>query len=49
MAFVTKSGGTAASFDEAVKTACEDRYEDAKMTREKREMKKPGMEHQHPK
>jgi nitrous oxide reductase accessory protein NosL len=48
--FIKENGGTAASFDDAVKFAYEDMYQDTKMIREKRKMKKSGgMEHQHPK
>jgi nitrous oxide reductase accessory protein NosL len=48
--FVKESGGSAATFDEAVKFAYEDMYQDTKMIREKRKMMKSGgMGHQHPK
>jgi nitrous oxide reductase accessory protein NosL len=47
--FITENGGTLATFDEAIKLAYEDMYQDTKMIREKRKMKKTGMEHQHPK
>jgi len=46
--FMKENGGTLASFDEAVKFAYEDMYQDTKMIREKRKMKKMGGgEHQH--
>jgi nitrous oxide reductase accessory protein NosL len=47
--FIKENGGTLATFDEAIKLAYEDMYHDTKMIREKRKMKKSGMEHQHPK
>jgi copper chaperone NosL len=47
--FIKENGGTLATFDEAVKLAYEDMYHDTNMIREKRKMKKSGMEHQHPK
>ena len=46
-AFVKENGGSAAAFDEAIRLAYEDMYQDTKMIREKRKMKKSGMEHQH--
>jgi nitrous oxide reductase accessory protein NosL len=46
--FIGENGGTAASFEEAVKLAYEDMYQDIMMIREKRKMKKHGgMEHMH--
>jgi copper chaperone NosL len=48
-AFVKESGGSLAAFDEAIKLAYEDMYQDTKMIREKRKMKKAGMTHQHEK
>lgn len=45
--FVKESGGSLSPFDEAVKLAYEDMYQDTKMIREKRKMKKGGMEHGH--
>jgi copper chaperone NosL len=47
--FIKDNGGTPASFDDAVKLAYEDMYQDTKMIREKRKMKRMGMEAQHPK
>jgi hypothetical protein len=49
MAFVKENGGTVTTFDEAMKAAYEDMYQDTKMVREKRKMKRTGREHQHPK
>lgn len=47
-AFMKENGGTVVAFDEAVKNAYEDMYQDARMIREKRKMKKKtGMGHQH--
>jgi hypothetical protein len=47
-AFVKEHGGAIVSFDEAIKTAYEDMYQDTKMIREKRKMKKKeSMEHHH--
>ncbi len=41
-------GAPSRSFDEAIKAAYEDMYQDTKMIREKRKMmKKPTMEHKH--
>jgi copper chaperone NosL len=46
--FVKENGGTLTSFDEAIKLAYEDMYQDTKMIRERRAMKKKaGMEHMH--
>jgi len=45
--FVKENGGTLASFDEAVKFAYEDMYQDTRMIREKRKMMKMGGGHQH--
>jgi nitrous oxide reductase accessory protein NosL len=47
--FIKENGGALATFDEAIKLAYEDMHQDTKMIREKRKMKKSGMEHQHPK
>lgn len=44
---VKENGGAISSFDEAIKLAYEDMYQDTKMIREKRKMKKSGMEHMH--
>ncbi len=48
-AFVKENGGTPASFEDAVKFAYEDMYQDTRMIREKRKMKKmeqmKGTEH----
>jgi len=48
-AFIKANGGTATSFDDAIKAAYTDLYEDTKMIREKRKMMKHGqmMEHKH--
>jgi nitrous oxide reductase accessory protein NosL len=47
-AFMKENGGAIASFDEAIKMAYEDMYQDTKMIREKRKMKKKdSMEHHH--
>lgn len=47
-AFIKTNGGALVSFDEAVKFAYNDMYEDTKMIREKRKMKKAqSMEHMH--
>jgi copper chaperone NosL len=43
--YVKESGGKLASFDEALKAAYDDIYEDTKMIRERRKMRK--MEHKH--
>jgi nitrous oxide reductase accessory protein NosL len=43
-AFLQKEGGKLASFDEAIKAAYEDIYSDTKMIRERRKMKRMGME-----
>ena len=40
--FLKENGGTMASFDDAMKSAYEDMYQDTKMIREKRKMKKHG-------
>jgi len=45
--FIKENGGSLSTFDEAVKLAYEDMYQDTKMIREKRKMKKTGMEHMH--
>jgi nitrous oxide reductase accessory protein NosL len=46
--FMKEHGGTAASFDEAMKAAYEDMYQDTKMIRERRMMKRQGgMGHMH--
>jgi len=46
--FIKENGGKLASFDEAIKASYEDMYEDTKMIREKRKMKKMKMmEHKH--
>ncbi len=45
--FVKENGGALSSFDESIKMAYEDMYQDTKMIREKRKMKKMGMEHMH--
>lgn len=44
-AFIKDNGGKIAAFDEAMKAAYEDMYEDTKMIREKRKMK--TQEHKH--
>ena len=48
-AFVKANGGALASFDEVIKAAYNDMYEDTKMIRDKRKMMKGhgGMEHKH--
>ena len=48
-AFVKTNGGALASFDDVIKAAYNDMYEDTKMIREKRKMMKQGqtMEHKH--
>jgi nitrous oxide reductase accessory protein NosL len=48
-AFIKSDGGTLASFDDVIKAAYNDMYEDTKMIREKRKMMKQGqtMEHKH--
>jgi nitrous oxide reductase accessory protein NosL len=46
--FIKENGGTLSSFDEAIKLAYEDMYQDTKMIREKRKMmKKSSMGHGH--
>ena len=46
--FVKENGGSLSSFDGAIKLAYEDMYQDTKMIRERRAMKKKaGMEHMH--
>lgn len=50
--FMKENGGTLASFDDAVKFAYEDMYQDTKMIRDRRKAKKMGgqqhqMQHQH--
>lgn len=46
--FIKENGGELSSFDEAIKLAYEDMYQDTKMIRERRAMKKKaGMEHMH--
>jgi copper chaperone NosL len=45
--FIKENGGSLSTFDEAVKLAYEDMYQDIKMIREKRRMKMAGMEHGH--
>jgi copper chaperone NosL len=45
--FVKENGGALSSFDEAIKFAYEDMYQDTTMIREKRKMKMKGMEHGH--
>ena len=42
--FIKDNGGTAASFNDAIKAAYEDIYADTKMIREKRKMKKMQMQ-----
>jgi copper chaperone NosL len=47
-AFIKTNGGALTSFDDAIKVAYNDMYEDTKMIREKRKMKKAqSMEHMH--
>jgi copper chaperone NosL len=47
-AFIKANGGALTTFDGAIKAAYEDMYEDSKMIREKRKMKKgQAMEHKH--
>jgi len=46
--FIAESGGTLTAFDEAMKAAYEDMYQDTKMIRERRKMKKAAStEHKH--
>ena len=46
--FIKENGGTIATFDEAMKAAYEDMYQDTRMIREKRKMMKMKMmEHHH--
>jgi len=46
--FKSESGGDLATFEQAIKAAYEDMYQDTKMIREKRKMmKKKSMEHKH--
>lgn len=46
--FIKENGGALSSFDEAIKFAYEDMYQDTRMIRERRAMKKKaGMEHKH--
>ena len=46
--FIKENGGAISSFDEAIRLAYEDMYQDTKMIRERRAMKKKaGMEHMH--
>jgi len=46
--FIKENGGSLSTFDEAVKMAYEDMYQDTKMIRERRAMKKKaGIEHMH--
>jgi copper chaperone NosL len=42
--FVSENGGTLVAFDEVMKAAYEDMYQDTKMIREKRKMTKKSME-----
>ena len=47
-AFIKANGGQLAVFEEAIKAAYTEMYEDTKMIREKRKMmQSPGMEHKH--
>ncbi|MFN3480171.1 MAG: nitrous oxide reductase accessory protein NosL [Thermodesulfovibrionales bacterium] len=46
-AFIKENGGKTATFEEALKAAYEDMYEDIKMIREKRKMMRQKMEHRH--
>jgi copper chaperone NosL len=48
-AFIKTNGGTLTSFDDVIKAAYTDMYEDTKMIRDKRKMMKQshGMEHKH--
>jgi len=48
-AFIKTNGGAPASFDDVIKSAYTDMYEDTKMIRDKRKMMKQshGMEHKH--
>ena len=47
--FIKENNGTLTSFEDAVKLAYEDMYQDTKMIREKRRMNRMDkMEHQHP-
>jgi copper chaperone NosL len=43
-AFMTESGGSAATFEAAMKAAYEDMYQDTKAIRDRRAMKRKGME-----
>jgi len=46
--FIKENGGSLSTFDDAIKLAYEDMYQDTKMIRERRAMKKKaGMEHMH--
>jgi len=46
--FIAGNGGTLAAFDEAIKSSYEDMYQDTKVIREKRKMrKKKATEHKH--
>jgi copper chaperone NosL len=45
--FVKESGGTPAGFEGAIKASYEDMYEDTKMIRDRRTMKKKASEHGH--
>jgi copper chaperone NosL len=47
-AFVKESGGSIATFDEAMKAAYEDMYQDTKMIRERRATRRKAMEQQKP-
>jgi copper chaperone NosL len=46
--FIKSNGGTLASFDEVMRAAYNDLYEDTKMIREKRKMMKQGQRQEHP-
>jgi nitrous oxide reductase accessory protein NosL len=46
-AFAKESGGTLVAFDEAIKAAYEDMYQDTKMIRERRKAKKKAAMEQH--
>jgi copper chaperone NosL len=45
--FIRENGGAPSMFDEVVKAAYADMYDDTKMIRERRKIKKQTMEHQH--
>lgn len=47
-AFAKENGGTLASFEDAIKAAYEDMYQDSKMIRERRKARRAAQQQEHP-